>query len=296
MLAIFRTAGIDPAAMKSMEADVAAAQPRWLQAQARRALAANDMAAAEQAYAQLAVLATDKGMVLDLRRALDAHQSDAQMQGLADEFHSAVVAGTLLEPAATSARTRLQAMRLVNRTHPATLAAQRDLQEALLARAREAQAAAQYEPAQRWLAAAADIGASNEITDLRRELQADMERSVARAAAPVIATPPPAPAATAVAPPPAAVAPRYANARPLRPLNVTYPNEAAAGRVQGYVVVEFTVGSDGRASDIQVIESSPATMFDRSARDAIARGRFEAPSTDGAQSRRARLRVTFKPG
>jgi TonB family protein len=300
MLAIFRTAGIEPAALKAMEADVAAAQPRWLLSQARRALAANDVAAAEQYYAQLAALGADRITLQELRRGLDAHQADAQLQTLADEVHTAVVAGALLEPAASSARTRLQAMRQANRTHPATLAAQRELQDALLTRAREAQAATQYEAAQRWLAAAADIGASNDVTELRRLVQADMDRAATRAAA--AATPPTpspvaasAPAALATTPVPAT--PRYVGARPLRPLNVTYPTQAMQSRLQGYVVLEFTLNPDGHASDIQVVESSSPSVFDKAALDAVTRGRYDtAPLGDSHQPRTARLRVTFKPG
>lgn len=298
MLGIFRTSGVDPAAVKAMEGDVAAAMPRWLQGQVRHALSVNDTAAAEQAYAQLVALGADRGTLQDLRRAIDGRQSDSQLQGLADEVRTAIAAGALLEPAATSARARVQAMRQANRSHPATLAAQRDLQEALLAKAREAQAAAQLDTAQRWLTAAADLGASNEVTDLRRELQADADRLAARAA-PATAASAPAPAAapaTSVAPATPA-APRFVNAKPLRSLNVTYPNEAAAARMQGYVVLEFTLGSDGHASDIQVIESTPATVFDKAARDAVAKGRYDTSVLgDGAGSRRARLRVTFKPG
>lgn len=297
MLAIFRAAGIDPAAMKALESDVAAAQPRWLQAQARHALAANDMAAAEQAYAQLAALGADRGALQELRRTLDARQTDAQVQALADEVHAAIVAGTLLEPAANSARTRLQALRQANRSHPATLAAQRELQDALLGRAREAQSAAQYETAQRWLAAAADVGASNEVTELRRLLQADIDQAAARAATAAAATPP-APAAVATAPAAATpAAPRFVTARPRRALQVDYPAAAAAAGTQGYVILEFTLGADGRASDIQVIEASPTGVFDKSAIEALGRGRYDA-SVLGAspQPRRARLRISFKPG
>jgi protein TonB len=81
----------------------------------------------------------------------------------------------------------------------------------------------------------------------------------------------------------------------VRALTVNYPVEAA--RVQGFVVIEFTVAADGRASDIQVIESSPGTVFNKAAREAVARGRFDTSVFgDDAQTRRARLRISFKPG
>lgn len=306
LLAIFRGAASDPATLKAMEADVAAAQPRWLQSQVRRALSANDLAAAEQAYAQLQATGAERATLQELRRALDARAADAQLQALADELHAAIAAGNLLEPAAGNARARLQSMRQANRTHPLTSTAQHDLQEALLVRAREAQSAGQPEAVQRWLNAAAELGPSSELSDFRRQLQAEADKPAARAATPAPQAPPPPAAPASAAPPaaaaaaapvaPAANAPRFLTARPVQPLTVAYPETAARIGRQGFVVVEFTLGRDGRASEATVIESSPVGLFDRAALDAVARGRFDTSAlADPTAPHRSRLRVSFKP-
>jgi TonB family protein len=294
MLAIFKSAGLEADATRALENDITAAQPKWLQVQTRRAISGGDLAIAEQLLTQYAATNPDKASIQELRRAIDARQGDQQLQGLGDEVRAAITAGNLLEPANNNARTRLLAMRQQNRNHPATVAAQRDLQEALLARARETQRAGQPDNAQRLLTSAAEFGTTAEITELRRQMQVEGEQV---AAARIVAIAPPAPAPTAVvATPAASAAPGFIAAKPLRALNVTYPARASEIGQQGFVIVEFTLRADGSAADVGVAEASPAGVFDRAATDAVSRGRYDiAALGDSKQPRRARLKVTFKP-
>ena len=53
-----------------------------------------------------------------------------------------------------------------------------------------------------------------------------------------------------------------------------YPPEAAANGVQDVVIVEFTIGPDGRASDTRVVRSVPA--LDDAAVAAVERWEFDA--------------------
>ena len=46
-----------------------------------------------------------------------------------------------------------------------------------------------------------------------------------------------------------------------------YPASALAARVQGTVILEATIGVDGRVSDVKVLRSIP--MFDQAAIDAV---------------------------
>lgn len=72
--------------------------------------------------------------------------------------------------------------------------------------------------------------------------------------------------------------------RPIRPLSMEppdYPREALLSGAEGYVVVEFTIDTDGRTKDISVVESEPRDTFDRDARRAVARWRFEPALRDG---------------
>jgi TonB family protein len=291
MLALFSAAGVAAESTRSLQADIKAAEPKWYLAQLRRALSSGDLTAAEQNYAQLVALGSDRNTLQEVRKVMDARAADVQLLAMGADVRAAIEAGALLEPVAGSARTRLMTMRQINRTHAATAAAQRNLQEALLAHAREALQAQQMDTAQRWLTAAAEFGNSAELGELRKRSQDQAEQQSARAAAA---------AATAAAPvnatATATAAPRFVAARAARPLNVTYPSRASSAGTSGYVIVEFTLNSNGTASTIGVVESQPAGVFDKAATDAVSRGRFDT-SVLGAEKQptRARLRLTFKP-
>lgn len=60
----------------------------------------------------------------------------------------------------------------------------------------------------------------------------------------------------------------------------TYPPDAAARGLEGYVVVEFTVLADGTTSDIVVIESS-SRAFEHAAIKAAERFRYRPKTVDG---------------
>ena len=291
MLALFSAAGVAAESTRSLQADIKAAEPKWYLAQLRRALNNGDLAAAEQNYVQLATLGTDRNTLQEVRKVMDARAADAQLLAMGADVRTAIEAGTLLEPVAGSARARLMAMRQINRTHAATVAAQKNLQEALLARAREALQVQQVDTAQRWLTAAAEFGNSAELGELRKRSQEQAEQQTARAAAAAAATAAPVNAAAAMP-----AAPRLVSARAVRPLSVTYPARASSEGTSGYVIVEFTLNTNGSATTVGVVESQPAGVFDKAATDAVSRGRFDT-SVLGAdkQPTRARLRLTFKP-
>jgi protein TonB len=235
-------------------------------------------------------LGTDRSTLSDIRKVMDARAVDAQLLAMGADVRAAIENGALLEPATGNARSRLLAMRQQNRTHPATVAAQKNLQDALLARAREALQGQQPEVAQRWISSAAEFGNSPEVNDVRKRMQDQTEQLAARAAAAAQA------AAPVGAAPAAPVGPRFVTARAARPLAVNYPARASANGTSGYVILEFTLNANGTATNIGVIEAQPAGVFDRAATDAVARGRFDTSVLPAdKQPTRARLRVTFKP-
>jgi protein TonB len=51
---------------------------------------------------------------------------------------------------------------------------------------------------------------------------------------------------------------------------------AARRNTQGRVEVSYTINSDGRVSDVQIVSSEPPGVFDRAARDAVEDWRYEA--------------------
>jgi TonB family protein len=288
LLDLFRASGVDNAAVAGFDGELAAARPRWLVAQVQDAIGAGDMPAAEQALAQLATSGADPTVLQPLQQALETRRQDVQLAAMADAVHAAIGAGNLFEPLADNARTQVQTMRQLNRTHATTLATQHEYAAALLARAEDAARAQQFDAAQRYLAAAGDVAAPEDLAAGRRQLQSEIDAAAQRAAP--AASVPPAPT-TAAAP----AAPAFINARATRPLAVTYPAQIREQKITGHVVVEFMLRADGRAYDARVVESEPAGVFDRPALAGVANGRFDTSALGpDRKPQRARLRVSFK--
>jgi TonB family protein len=290
LLAAFRGVGIDPATIKALEAEIAAGRPRSLVAQARSALASGATDTAAQLISQLASAGVDRATVVELQGALDLQRATARLTELANRAHVLIKAGALLEPATDSAQSAVLSMQQLNRTNPLTLSTEHDLQAALLERTQTASRAGHFELAEQLLNAAAILGNGPELAAARTQLQNDVESTRAHAAA----------AAAAVTPPPVAestpAAPDFVRAKPMVPLNVTYPQRAFDAGQQGYVIVEFTLDAKGRASDGKVIESNPSRVFDDAALQAVTHGRFDASALGAAGvAQRARIRIAFQP-
>jgi protein TonB len=100
----------------------------------------------------------------------------------------------------------------------------------------------------------------------------------AAVAAPAPATSAP-PAASA--PPVAAPRPRTKNA-PLVPISTPppeFPERARRARISGYVIVTYTIGTDGRVGNVRIVESVPKGVFEHEVETTLARWRYEPPAT-----------------
>jgi TonB family protein len=306
LVGAFRSAGIGNSELQPIDASISAARPKWLAAHVQQDIAAGNVTAADQMIGQLTASGAPPGSIAELRRALDTKKLDLQLSGMAEQVKAAIAAGTLLEPANDNARTRLAAMRSLSRTSAVTLTAQHQLQTALLDRAQQAMRGGQLDTAQRYLSAAADLGSSSDVTAARRALQAATEAASRQAAAAAAATAAqartahaaaaailPEAAGNKVAAAAAATLPRYVAARPVRPLNVTYPDRASGA---GQVIVEFTLEPDGSASDPKVIQSTPRGTFDAVALSAVSSGHYDTRHLAGRTPPvRARILLRFKP-
>ena len=60
-----------------------------------------------------------------------------------------------------------------------------------------------------------------------------------------------------------------------------YPRKALFDRVEGWVVVEFTIGTQGEVKNPRVVKSEPSGIFDQAALDAVKRFRFKARTIGG---------------
>ena len=76
-----------------------------------------------------------------------------------------------------------------------------------------------------------------------------------------------------------------------------FPDVARQRGIDGWVDVEFTVGTDGRVSDAAVVAAQPAGIFDKAALDAVSRWRYQPVVREGqpvSESVRVRLRFTVQ--
>jgi protein TonB len=98
---------------------------------------------------------------------------------------------------------------------------------------------------------------------------------------PAPAEPAPTPAPVAAAPAPAAAAPAPAPVRTGPPRAIStpqppYPREAARSRTSGSVTVQFTIGADGRVSNVEVLRARPRGLFERTVTQTVSTWRYEA--------------------
>ena len=60
-----------------------------------------------------------------------------------------------------------------------------------------------------------------------------------------------------------------------------YPPSALRSHQEGWVVVSFTIDTEGRPRDVRVVDAQPRRIFDRAAIDAVDRYRFTPAMKDG---------------
>jgi len=74
---------------------------------------------------------------------------------------------------------------------------------------------------------------------------------------------------------------------PVAPANIP-------ARTKGYVVVKFSIGTNGRVSNLEVLESQPAGVFDDAAQDAVRRWTYEPRKENGvAVESSAKAKLVF---
>ncbi|MBV6415583.1 MAG: hypothetical protein CMLOHMNK_00095 [Steroidobacteraceae bacterium] len=283
----------DPA-VAALGADISAARPKWLAARARDAIANDQFGAAERSIEDLAAAGADKAVLQDLRRSLDAHRKDADLARALADARASLGAGSLLDASAAGPRAHLAALQQIDRRSAQVVAFQREYQAALARSASDATRSGDFASADKLLAAAADLGASRDVSDARKELQSARESAAAREqqradAARQRAGSEAAPAARAAAPPRMPKATRRAPPK--------YPADAERKGIEGYAIIEFGLTADGHTRDLRVAESSPEGVFDDAALAAVRSWRFEPISADdAARLPHASVRLAFRLG
>lgn len=112
-------------------------------------------------------------------------------------------------------------------------------------------------------------------------------------------TPPPATTQPAAEPEPEPAAPVLPSrdAVLVRTVRPGYPPKAARARQEGWVEVQFTVGSDGKVGDVKVVRGEPARVFDREAIRAVQQWEFQPAIREGQPAPTTLTRrIEFKLG
>ncbi len=170
-----------------------------------------------------------------------------------EAFDKALAEGRLLTPSEQSAKHYVGVLNRLNVDHELTKGARTALSLEFLSRAAQSIEALDPEAAGIWIdEAEALLGAADE--GVRKARSALTEQLIAMESA----KPVPASAlkiATYVAP--------------------SYPQRATERSLEGWVDIEFTVGTDGKTRNIVVTDASHETIFRREATDAVTKWHFE---------------------
>lgn len=83
---------------------------------------------------------------------------------------------------------------------------------------------------------------------------------------------------------------------PLVKVQPRYPTEALKNGIEGYVIVQFEVRTDGTTKNIVVVESSPEGVFDEAAMDAAEEFQYQPRIVDGepVDVRGVQNKITFE--
>ena len=91
-------------------------------------------------------------------------------------------------------------------------------------------------------------------------------------------------------------APSDADVIPLVRIEPAYPSRALSRRIEGWVLLEFTITPLGSVEDIVVVDAEPPSLFNSAALRAVRRWKYKPRIEDGAAVRRTGVQVvlTFK--
>lgn len=70
-------------------------------------------------------------------------------------------------------------------------------------------------------------------------------------------------------------------ARPIVRVNPKYPTDAMRKGTEGWVILAFDINKVGKVVNISVIDSQPKRIFDKAAKHALRKWKYQAKSVDG---------------
>ena len=78
---------------------------------------------------------------------------------------------------------------------------------------------------------------------------------------------------------------------PIVRIDPQWPREALIEGIEGYVVVEVTIGADGSVKDVRVIQAEPKRMFDRNVIRAVLKWKFKPRIINGVPVERKAIQT-----
>jgi protein TonB len=91
-----------------------------------------------------------------------------------------------------------------------------------------------------------------------------------------------------------AVAGNLQQAIPLYKVKPQYPLRALRRSIEGRVTLKFDIDETGKVINVQIIDSQPKRIFDRAARKAIRRWKFQPKQVDGKAVRQTGMTQTIE--
>lgn len=260
----------DPRVLKLRE-DLAAA----VAAQARLVLDQGDIEHADTLVRQAFALGADQETLAALDIDLDAArkaEAEKQRAALLANGQARLQAGQWIAPAKDNALYYLSTLKGQMPDYPGLDAAWSKLLDGMTANADKAIGGGKWSDAQRWVDALARTDAdSATVAKLRERVQ------VGRRQEQYLKTPMP-----------------IGGLKVVEAGKLRYPADARRNNKQGYVDVQFIVGTDGTPRDAEVVDAQPAGWFEREALASVARYRFMPFTLDGhVYQRLVRARVRF---
>jgi TonB family protein len=245
-------------------------------AEARAAVAKGDSAAANRWLRSAADTGVDASDIDQLKAQLTGVQGNArsaEVGRLAALVSQRIAQNRLVDPPNDSAKSLYAALAEADTGGTVAPALRQSLSRAYLAQAQDAITRSDFSGAQRWVGEAELLGApAADIAAMRSTITTGRDRLNQQAQ--VVAV---------------------SDLKRTRFVEPTYPSQAKARNIEGWVELEFTVKTDGSVTDVKVTQSEPAAIFDLAAVQAVAKWRFEPVLRDGALvDPRARLRLRFK--
>ncbi|PCK08586.1 MAG: hypothetical protein COA42_08255 [Alteromonadaceae bacterium] len=83
-------------------------------------------------------------------------------------------------------------------------------------------------------------------------------------------------------------------ATPIVRIPPQYPQGPLARNIEGWVLVAFTITHTGTVTDVKVIDAEPSNTFNRAARRAIERWKYQPKMVDGKAVAQANMREVFR--